>query len=45
MVLAASGSAWGGMVVALVAVGIFLVFSTYIVVQKFRGNRKDATDD
>jgi len=33
------------MVIGLVAIGIFLVFSTYIVVQRIRGNRKDATDD
>ena len=45
MVLAARGSAWGGMVIGLVAAGVFLAFSTYIVVLRVRSSRKDATDD
>ena len=45
MVLAARGSAWGGMVIGLVAAGIFLVFSGYIVVSRIRGNRKDLSDE
>jgi hypothetical protein len=44
-VLAAGGSAWGGMVIGLVAAGIFLAFSTYIVVIRIRSRRKDVADD
>ena len=39
--LAARGSGWGGAVVGLVAAGIFLVFSSWIVLQRVRANRKD----
>jgi hypothetical protein len=53
MVLAARGSSWGGVVIGLVAAGVFVVFSTYIVVlraregkaQRLRANRKDQADD
>jgi hypothetical protein len=45
MVLAARGSTWGGIVVGLVAAGIFLAFSTYIVVIRIRSSRKDVVDD
>lgn len=39
--LAARGSSWGGLAVGLVAAGIFVVFSTWIVVQRLRDKRKD----
>jgi hypothetical protein len=45
MVFAARGSAWGGLVVGLVAAGVFVLFSAYIVVQRIRGNGKDSVDD
>jgi flagellar biogenesis protein FliO len=45
MVLAASESAWGGMVVGLIAAAVFVLFSTYIVVQRVRDNRRNRTDD
>jgi hypothetical protein len=45
-VLAARGSTWGGMVVGLVALGIFVIFSAWIVAARVRTNRKDrAADD
>jgi hypothetical protein len=44
-VVAAGGSAWGGMVIGLVAAGIFLAFSTYILLTRIRGNRKDVSDE
>jgi hypothetical protein len=40
MVLAAKGSAWGGMVIGLVAAGLFVVFSAYIVTLRVRGRRQ-----
>jgi hypothetical protein len=40
-VLAARGASWGGMTVGLVAAGIFVVFSSWIVVQRLRHGRKD----
>jgi hypothetical protein len=43
--LAGRGSTWGGVVVGLVAAGIFLAFSTYIVVVRIRDSRKDVADD
>jgi len=36
VLLAARGSAWGGVVVGLVAAGLFVVFSGWIVVQRVR---------
>jgi hypothetical protein len=35
----------GGMVVGLVALGIFVVFSAWVVAERVRGKRKDPTDD
>ena len=40
-VVAARGAAWGGLVVGLVAAGIFVVFSAWIVAQRLRNNRRD----
>ena len=45
MILAARGSTWGGMVVGLIALGVFLVFSSVIVAQRIRANRKDRAND
>jgi len=50
--LAARGSTWGGMVVGLIALAIFVVFSGWILAQRFsargarrlRSNRKDNDD-
>ena len=39
--LAARGESWGGPVVALVAAGLFVVFSSWIVLQRLRNHRKD----
>ena len=36
VLLAARGSAWGGVVVGLVAAALFVVFSGWIVVQRVR---------
>ena len=44
-VLAAKGSAWGGMVIGLVAAAVFVIFSAYIVVARIRGNRKETPDE
>jgi hypothetical protein len=44
-VLAARGSAWGGMVIGLVAAGMFVLFSGYILAQRIRSNRKDQSGD
>ena len=43
--LAEGGSAWGGMVIGLVAASVFVLFSTYIVIQRVRNNRKGQADD
>jgi len=43
--LATRGSAWGGMVVGLVAAGLFVAFSAYIVVARIRGSRKETPDE
>jgi hypothetical protein len=39
--VAARGESWGGPVVGIVAAGIFVVFSAWIVVQRIRSYRKD----
>jgi hypothetical protein len=39
--LASRGSSWGGAVVGLVAAAVFVVFSGWIVLQRFRTKRKD----
>ena len=44
MNLAARGSTWGGMVVGLVALAIFLVFSGWILTQRLRAHRKDSDE-
>ena len=41
MDLAARGSTWGGMVVGLVALAIFVIFSCWIVAQRLRAQRKE----
>ena len=40
-VLAARGSGWGGEVVGLVAAGVFVLFSSWIVTQRTRGKSPD----
>lgn len=36
---------WGGMVVGLIALGIFVAFSGWVVAERLRANRKDQADD
>ena len=35
----------GGMVAGLIALGIFVAFSAWVVAERLRGNRKDQADD
>jgi hypothetical protein len=42
--LAADAPAWGGAVAGIVAIVVFLLFSTWIVVQRVR-HGKDSDDD
>jgi hypothetical protein len=39
--LASRGESWGGPVVGLVAAIVFVVFSSWIVLQRVRTHRKD----
>jgi len=36
---------FGGMAVGLIALGIFIVFSGWVVAERRRANRKDQADD
>jgi hypothetical protein len=42
--LASRGESWGGPVIALVAVAVFVLFSSWIVLQRVRTHRKDDDD-
>jgi flagellar biogenesis protein FliO len=44
MTAAASSPAWGGMTAGIVAVVAFVVFSTWIVVQRVRSGRRHRDD-
>jgi hypothetical protein len=41
-VLAAGGSAWGGLAAGLIATAVFVVFSGWVILQRVRNGRKDS---
>ncbi|MBV9291451.1 MAG: hypothetical protein JO222_03290 [Frankiales bacterium] len=40
--VASRGTTWGGLAVGLIALGLFVAFSGWVVVQRVRHGRKDS---
>jgi hypothetical protein len=36
--------AWGGLVVAIIAIAVFVIFATWIVIQRIRHGREGSDD-
>jgi hypothetical protein len=44
MQLAAASSAWGGAIAGLVAIAVFVAFSTWVVIHRVRHGKDDSDD-